>query len=106
MEENKQQRVMDLARELSDISKNTGRVSFKVSYTATDGNLKIHEDFQRFAFAKANNEYLAAVGKLLEYQKIFEYLVDLDERLSKLEAQDVVPKEEDKKEVDDEIKTF
>jgi hypothetical protein len=81
------QSMFDLSRELNELSKNAGSVSFSVGYTATEGNISIHEAFQRFAFESANNEYLMAIGKLLEYKDIFEYLLDLNQRVSVVESE-------------------
>lgn len=105
------QSMFDLSRELNELSKNAGSVSFSVGYTATEGNISIHEAFQRFAFENANNEYLMAIGKLLEYKDIFEYLLDLNQRVSVVESEVKVlgekpePVVEPKKE-EDKNKTF
>lgn len=101
MVEEKKMTVDELSKSLSEISRNTGKRSFKISYTATDGNTKIHESFQRFCFERANNEYLAGIGKLLELSEVFQYLIHLDERISLLENSIVnkeVAKEEPKEE--------
>lgn len=79
--------INNLSKEFSDVSRGSGRVSFMVGYTATPGNVRIHEEFLRFSFDSCNNEYLAAIGKLLEYKQIFEYLLDLNQRLGFVEAE-------------------
>lgn len=104
--------MYELSKELNSISKNAGSVSFSVGYTATDGNLKIHEAFQKFAFDNCNNEYLMAIGKLLEYKEIFEYLLDLNQRLGFIESEVklLVDKDEsntsESKKVENKNKTF
>lgn len=85
MEEIKETNVNILAKHLSEISKGAGKISFKIGYTATEGNQEIHKAFQNFCYEKANNEYLAGIGKLLEYSEIFSYLVNLDSRITELE---------------------
>lgn len=77
--------VQELTQTLNDISRNTGKISFKVTYTATEGNMEIHKAFQEFCFDKANNEYLAGIGKLLECAAFMDYLLDINARLDNLE---------------------
>jgi hypothetical protein len=109
----KKMNMYELSKELNSISKNAGSINFSVGYTATEGNIRIHEDFQRFAFEKANNEYLMAIGKLLEYKDLFVYLFDLHHRIGVVEAQveSLMNKEETVKEpepvkVEEKNKTF
>jgi len=103
----------DIAKALSDISRNTGKVSFKITYTSTDGNTVIDKRFQDFCFNFANNEYLAGIGKLLDYYEAYKdrarienYLAIVEHRLQLLEEQ--VNKKEKEVEENDEpiIKTF
>ena len=103
----------EIAKSLSDISRNTGKVSFKVTYTSLKGNVDIDKRFQDFCFNYANNEYLAGIGKLLDYYEAYKdrarienYLSMVEQRLQLLEEQ--VNKKEEKEEVNDEpvIKTF
>lgn len=82
----------ELAKFLSDVSRNSGKVSFKITYTSTDGNLAIDRAFQKFCALYSNNEYLAGIGLLLEvfehYQDIKsmeEYMRSIDERLKVIE---------------------
>jgi ADP-glucose pyrophosphorylase len=99
--------VNDVVQELNDISKNVGTMGFSIKYTATPGNMKVHKAFKQYAFDNANNEYLLAIGKLLEYYDLFRFLVALDERVAELEKQMKLmsevkveePKKEDKKKV-------
>jgi hypothetical protein len=94
-----------LARELSSFSRGAGIVGFSIKYSATEGNLKIHEAFQKFAFDEANNEYLVAIDKLLNNAKFIDYFRVLDERITRLEnKEDVVEEKEEK--ADDMPKTF
>jgi hypothetical protein len=65
---------VELAKFLSDVNRNTGKVSFKITYTSTDGNLDIDRKFQKFCAQHSNNEYLAGIGLLLE---VFEHYKDI-----------------------------
>lgn len=56
---------VDVAKVFSDNSRNAGRVTFKVTYTATDGNLAIDKRFQEFCNIHSNNEYLQGINLLL-----------------------------------------
>lgn len=78
--------MVKIARELSGITNSAGKVGFAVTYTATPGNLSVHEAFQKFCFEKSNNEYLAGIGKLLEFAAIYNWLTEFDRRLLVLEA--------------------
>ena len=106
MEEKEKMNIIDFANELSSVCKNKPKISFRVSYTATDGNTEIHKAFLQFAHDKSNNEYLAAIGKLLETADIFYYLrlleseiMEIKLKLAFLEKQEVKQevKEEEKK---------
>lgn len=79
--------MVELAKGLSDITRKAGRYKFLITFTATEGNLKTLEEFQKYAFAKANNEYLIAINKLLEYSDIFNYMQNMENRISLLEAE-------------------
>jgi hypothetical protein len=103
----------EIAKSLSDISRNTGKVSFKVTYTSTPGNIEIDKRFQDFCFVYANNEYLAGISKLLDcfdsYKdraRMENYLAILEKRLHFLEEQ--LESKKDVHEESDEvlIKTF
>lgn len=83
MEEEKMD-VVDLANELSSICKNSPRISFRISYTATEGNKAIHKAFLQYSHEKANNEYLAAIGKLMETADIFYYLRLLEQEIAEI----------------------
>jgi len=96
--------IFDLANELSDVCKKSPKISFRISYTATNGNKDIHKAFLSYAHDKANNEYLAAIGKLLEVADTFYYLkalesqlAELNVRVAALEAKPVEVKDESKK---------
>lgn len=98
-----------VAQFFSDNCRNTTKVAFKISYTATEGNVDIDKKFQEFCYQYANNEYLAGIGKLLDaytaYQdkRAFEaYLKFIEQRMSAIEAK-LEPKEEKKEEG---VKTF
>jgi len=110
--EKKMVTVEDLTKELSTISRNTGKRSFKITYTATEGNMQIHNCFQQFCFDKSNNEYLAGIGKLLDATSNMEVLKSFDERLRVVEAilvQKIDTKaeiKEEKEEEDEGPKTF
>jgi len=97
--------VDEVSKTLNEMSKNAGTITFPVKYTATDGNRNIHKEFVRFAFDTSNNEYLMAIGKLLEYKKIFDKLFEMESRVLALESKLYsVP---EKKEEEDELpKTF
>jgi len=111
MEEKKEfigrdQTMIDLAKDLSKISKNAGTVGFTIRYSATSGNLKVHEAFQKYAFEEANNEYLLAIDKLLKNAEFIDYFKVLDERVTRLEnaALLVEEKSNDDESVDKESK--
>ncbi|RLG33407.1 hypothetical protein DRN98_03995 [Methanosarcinales archaeon] len=115
--EEKNMTVEDLTKQLSDISRNTGKRTFKIGYTATEGNMSIHKCFQQYCFDKSNNEYLAGIGKLLDAASNIEILKTFDERLRVLEALAVkkldlsvdgkeAKEEVEKKEEDEGPKTF
>jgi hypothetical protein len=76
----------ELAKHLSEMGRNTPRVSFKISYTGTPGNLKIDKSFQEFCHYYANNEYLAGVGLLLEVFYHYKQLSEVHERIDILNA--------------------
>jgi len=97
--------MTELARELSGLSRNAGTVGFMVKYSATKGNIKVHEEFQRYAFDTANNEYLVAIDKLLQNARFIDYFRELDERVTRLENKDGVPTE-GKDDVKEKVKTF
>lgn len=108
----------DVAKYFSDICRNSGKVSFKVTYTATEGNILVDKEFQEFCFKNANNEYLSGISLLLasykhyeELKGITDYLEELDSRItiieSKLGDNNAMQKEEKEiKEKPKEIKTF
>lgn len=107
----------EVAKYFSDICRNSGKVSFKVTYTATEGNILVDKEFQEFCFKYANNEYLSGISLLLntykhyeELKNITEYLEELDGRLSIIEGKiggnDALWKEEKEVEKIKEIKTF
>lgn len=74
----------ELAKHLSDVSRNTPRVSFKISYTATDGNLRIDKSFQEFCHYYANNEYLAGIGILMEAFYFYKQMASLNDKVEDL----------------------
>lgn len=82
----------ELAKVLSDISRNSGKVTFKITYTATNGNLDIDKAFQKYCSKFSNNEYLAGIGLLLQAWEHYKdvrslevYLQSIDSRLKVLE---------------------
>lgn len=100
--------MLELSRALSDISKNKPKAWFKLSYTETEGNVRIHKAFQEFCFERTNNEYLAGIGLLLEYAKFVELMNDMNDRITRLEAQ-AASKDASSQpvgEVKNEVKTF
>lgn len=97
----KHPKMVALTKELSEISKGTERVGFAITYSSTQGNLDIHERFLNFCADKSNNEYLAGIGKLLDYSEFMMAWLDHEKRLQALEQTDVkkiVTTEEVKKE--------
>ena len=98
--------VDEVSKTLNEMSKNAGTITFPVKYTATDGNRTIHKEFVRFAFDTSNNEYLMAIGKLLEYKKMFDKLFELESRILVLETK-MYSKPEEKEEEENRLpKTF
>jgi hypothetical protein len=77
----------DLAKHFSELGRSTPRVSFKISYTGTPGNLKIDKSFQEFCHYYANNEYLAGIALLMEVFYHYKQLSDVHERMDVLTAQ-------------------
>ena len=109
MEEHKESDRLKVAAFFSDVCRNTGKVSFKITYTNTDGNRDIDQRFQDFCFKYANNEYLQGINKLLDIAKAYQdrvamenYMKMLEQRIIVLENKGVEIKKEDKKET----KTF
>jgi hypothetical protein len=105
---------MEVAKSFSEISRNAPRTTFKITYTATDGNVIVDKEFQQFCFDYANNEYLQGIALLLkswrhyrELGALNEYIQAVGSRVEKLEddveaLKNPVPKVE----VKDELKTF
>lgn len=77
--------LFELARKLNTVTRNTGTVIFPIKYTATDGNQKIHKEFIEYTFNDANNEYMVAIGKLLEYKKVHDRIALLEAQMRSLE---------------------
>ena len=98
---------VEVAKSFSDISRNSPKTTFKVTYTATEGNIIIDKEFQQFCFDYANNEYLQGITLLLQSWRHYkelgalnEYVSIVDARVSKLEEdfeKSKLPKEEVKK---------
>lgn len=116
MEEKQHSNRMEAAEFFSNVSKGAGKVSFKITYTNTDGNRSIDQRFQDFCFRESNNEYLAGIGLLLEYRdrlldrtamenylKMLELrIIELEDRVLKEQSNQVKLHKEDK----GNIKTF
>lgn len=109
MDEEKNDRVQ-VAQFFSDNCRNAPKVSFKVSYTATDGNIDIDKRFLSFCYQYSNNEFLAGIGKLLDAFEFYKdrvamenYLKFLETRI--LELEDKINKPVEKK-TEEVIKTF
>ncbi len=75
----------EIGKYFSDISRNSGKITFKITYTATEGNIGIDKRFQEFCFRHANNEYLAGLGLLL---KVFQHYSELSSLGDAIEALD------------------
>jgi hypothetical protein len=71
--EQKQCNRLETAEFFSNVSRGAGKVSFKITYTNTEGNRAIDQKFQDFCFKQSNNEYLAGIALLLSY---YDRLVD------------------------------
>lgn len=102
----------EIAKSFSEISRNAPKTTFKITYTATDGNVIIDKEFQEFCFKYANNEYLQGIAVLLHSWKHYkelgalnEYVSILDSRITKLEEK-VNDKVEEPVKEDKELKTF
>lgn len=80
----------ELARHLSDISRNEGKVSFVITYTGTDGNIGIDKAFQKFCYDETNNEYLAGISKLLQIKEHYDELKRIDEVVATFEERLIV----------------
>ena len=84
----------EIAKSFSDLSRNSPKTTFKITYTATDGNVIIDREFQQFCFDYANNEYLQGIAILLQSWKHYkelgalnEYVSIVDARVTKLEEE-------------------
>ena len=95
--------TVEAAKFFSDISRNSGKISFRILYTGTDGNISIHKEFQKFCFEESNNEYLQGIKVLLDaynhlknLQGIEEYLSILEDRIEALEKANIEVKKEKK----------
>lgn len=94
--------MVALTKELAEVSRGSDRVGFAITYSSTEGNVEIHERFQRFCAERANNEYLAGIGKLLDYAEFMIAWLNHEERLQSLEKAEfknvkVEPSAEEKK---------
>jgi hypothetical protein len=76
METNEMDRT-EVSKYFSDISRNAGKVVFRITYTATPGNIEIDKQFQEFCFKHANNEYLVGLQLLLKAFKHYDDVVSL-----------------------------
>jgi hypothetical protein len=90
--EQKQCNRLETAEFFSNISRGAGKVSFKITYTDTEGNRSIDRKFQDFCFKQSNNEYLAGIALLLaSYDRLIDrtamenYLKLLELRIIELE---------------------
>ena len=107
---------LELAKFFGDTSLSAGKISFKITYTNTEGNRDIDQRFLDFCYKHSNNEYLAGIGLLLEsysrlqdrmmmenYLKMLELrIIDLEQKIeSKPEPQKDLWKDDKK-----EVKTF
>jgi hypothetical protein len=79
------QELFDLGKKLTKMSSENGDMGFSIKYTATDGNLRIHEDFIKFCFDNSNNEFLQGIKLLLDSYKTAELISDMAEYLSVLD---------------------
>lgn len=116
--EHKPSNRLEIAEFFSEASRGAGKVSFKITYTNTDGNRDIDQRFLDFCFKNANNEYLMGIKLLLDsydrlkdriameaYMKMLELrIIDLEDKINKDSPQKELWKE-DKKE-NKEVKTF
>lgn len=114
-EEHKPSYRLEVAEFFSNASRGAGKVSFKITYTNTEGNRLIDQRFQDFCFKNSNNEYLAGIGLLLEhydrlldrtamenYLKMLELrIIELEDRVLKEQGNQDKLFKEDKK-----VKTF
>lgn len=75
---------LDIVKSFSDMSRNAGTTTFKISYTSTEGNLDIDKRFQEYCAEYANNEYLVGIGKLLDTFEHYKHLSALDTALLQL----------------------
>ena len=82
--ENSEVAVSELITNLNEVSRNAGVVGFKIKYTAIPSNKKTHEEFVKFAFDEANNNYLTAINVLLKYKDIFRTLDRLESDMGEL----------------------
>lgn len=77
---------IEVAKQFSEICRNSGKTMFPVSYTVTEGNLQIDREFQEFCFKHSNNEYLAGIAILLKIAKHYEDIKSLEATLSEIDS--------------------
>lgn len=106
--------MTELARNLSNVSRNIGNVGFSIAYPATESNIGTHERFIRFAFDEANGDYIVALSKLLDFAELSTRIDSIEQRiqllevmvLDHLEDSNGMQKEKVKEEVKKELKVF
>ena len=76
---------ISVAKAFSEVCRSSGKTMFPISYTVTEGNLKIDKDFQEFCFRNANNEYLQGIALLLNIAKHYEDIKGLEEYMSQID---------------------
>lgn len=104
MDEHKFSSRLEAAEFFSNISKNSGKVSFKITYTDTTGNRDIDQRFLDFCFHNSNNEYLAGIGLLLEYYDRLKDRTAMENYLKMLELRIIELEDKVLKENDNQVK--
>lgn len=105
--------VFEISKDLNDLSRKVGTVAFQIKYSSTDGNKDIHKRFLEYAFKNANNEYLVAIGKLLDLEDFDKRFSELEDRLAAMEVMVLehlekcnTAKVDDSKDVKKDVKVF
>jgi hypothetical protein len=105
------QEKKEITNNFNDVSKNPGSIFFKIKYTAIPSNEKVHQEFTKFAYDEANNNYLSAINLLLKYKQIFSWFENFELRLTETESKmdylrDILLQKSEEVKQTKEVKTF
>lgn len=88
--EEKYERMDDDAQKIIDgfneHSRNAGRMTLFVTYTAIPSNREIVKDFAEYAYNEANNNYLSAIKQLMDNKRFTDHIIELEQRVYEVET--------------------